>query len=60
MSLHNSPGSRTILHERKIDTMNVTERLMGVCWTSLSAGKPHLLTSKIHVIAAIVSLLSGP
>lgn len=33
---------------------------MRVCWASLSMDKPQSLTSKIDVIVAIVSLLSGP
>lgn len=61
MSLQNSPGSRKILDKRKINTMNLTERLTSVRWTEVCPGtNASHSPARSTGIVAILSLLSGP
>lgn len=61
MSLQNSPGSRKILDKRKTNTMNLSERLPGVCWAQVCLGTiprdspSRTLVGSSHCVPALLA-----
>jgi len=61
VSVQNGRGSRKTLDKRKINTMNLAERLTWVRWTEVCPGtNPSRSPARSAGTVAIVSLRSGP